>query len=182
MRIFLLCLTFLVSIPGFASSTNQGERNKWYIDLGGKTVDVLGSTNSLTGIRAGAILPSNVYIGAAAFTLTKQSETTENYTYKKQESYSFVGVHVEYSYALNERFTVNPGLLAGVAMGRYEEKQGDTYGSVDNAYFNIEPSIALSVRLIQRMWLNLGVSYILVDSDMGIETGPSLNIFARYVW
>lgn len=182
MRIILLFMVVVYTILGFTNSANAGDGNKWYIDLGGKTVDVLGAANSLTGVRAGVVLPNRINIGAAAFKLTKEAESSENNTYKRQKSFGFIGMHMEYSYFLSERFVFNPGVLAGTASGRYEEQEGDVYGIIDNTYFTIEPSLALSARVIKGMWLNLGVSYFLIDSDMGIGNGPMFNIFARYMW
>ena len=180
-RVVIFCLILLVPALGFANSANESDK-KWFVDLGGKTVDVVGSEKSLTGLRVGAVLPRGINIGAEAFTLTKQTKSAENGYNRQQKSYNYFGAHIEYSYKLNERFSLIPGFSAGFGMGTYEEQDGDVYSSVEKSYASVEPSVTLSVRVIQSMWLNVGGSYFLVGDEPGFKNGASLNIFARYMW
>ena len=121
-------------------------------------------------------------MSAEAYTLNKQINSVANGNTRQQNSYNYFGAHIEYSYKLNDRFSLLPGLSAGFGMGTYEEKSGDTYSSEDKIYTSVEPSVSLSVRVIKSMWLNVGGSYFLIGDEPGFKNGASLNIFARYMW
>jgi len=181
LRIGVMFLVLLPPVSGFAESPNQLNK-RWFVDLGGKTAEIVGQDKSLTGVRAGVRLANNINVGAEAYTLTRQVTSQNSGNYRQQNSYNFFGPHIEYSYKIYNRLLLIPGVSAGFGMGTYEEKDGDVYSSVETVYTSVEPSIVLSVRVIRSMWLNAGGSYLLIGDQAGFKNGPSLNIFARYVW
>lgn len=177
----IFCLSLLAPALAVAASPYRtGE--KWFVDLGGKTADIVGLRKPLTGLRAGVSLANNINIGAEAFTLAKSVKNQSNGNYQQQISYNYFGAHVEYSYNVTHRVSLIPGVSAGLGMGTYEEKDGDVVGRSDTGYTSVEPSIMLSVRVIKSMWLNVGGSYFMTGDEAGFKDSTSLNIFARYKW
>jgi hypothetical protein len=178
----ILCLCLLVPTLVSADTGSLIGEKHWFIDLGGKTADIVGSVKSLTGVRAGIILPNSLNVGVEAFTLTKQRKSEDNQNYRKQSSYNYFGAHIEYSYVISDRLLLIPGCSAGVGTGTYEEKNADVISSTDKTYTSVEPSVSLSVRAIGPLWLVVGGSYFQVNDEPGLKSGASLNIFARYLW
>jgi hypothetical protein len=178
--LIFLCLTWPALAVADPATGNDPPRR--FIDLGGKTVNALGSLKPLTGVRAGMQLANKVNVGIAGFVLAQQQVSTRNGGYEIVTSYSFTGVYAEYVYRLSDNLELLPGLLAGVGMGKYETDDGNTLGHTKLSYFGLEPSLSLSLRVYHNMWLNLGGSYFSGAQDVGLRSGAALNIFARYKW
>jgi hypothetical protein len=181
MRLAVLAfLLFAFSQIALADPYKLSENYKWFLDLGGKTIDAAGNASSVTGIRGGVILPSGLAIGGAVFTLTKQPVEGDND--EKLNTYSFAGVHAEYVYAQNKYVAYVPSILMGIGYGEHETRDQDLVSVGSTTYYSIEPGFSVSIRMSDKLRLNVGGSYFLVDNEAGLKSGPSLNIFARYLW
>ena len=181
MRLLIVSLGLLLPAMGSAAPLTQSEY-RWFVDLGGKTAHIVGKDKPLTGVRAGMVLPVNINIALEAYAMTEQAETQGGGNYQRQNSYRFFGAHLEYPHRIFDRLSVIPGLSAGMGLGTYETKNGDTVGTEEKIYYSLEPSVTLSVKVVKSMWLNIGVSYFLVGDEPGFTNATSLNLFARYLW
>lgn len=176
MRTLILILLLIQPILAFSSTDDPLEKYRYFIDLGGKTINLYHESTSLTGVRAGLIRRHRLNLGIAVFTLSENPAVVSSRTSGDQNQYSFLGIYSEYRYALSDKLLVLPGILAGFGSSKNIQQAN----SVN--YPGLEPSLCLSVKTFSRMWLNVGGSYTFVDRNSGIKRSPLLNIFARYVW
>jgi len=170
----ILTSALLIAIPFSANSTEM------FFDLGGKSVQIAGEKTSLTGVRGGVVLPSNLKFGLAAFALNPEKQDTQaSAAQSRQHSYSFAGLHLEYPWRFTSRLHLNAALLTGVGFGEHQQSNGPLE---ETSYLSIEPGISLSAKLYDQFWLNAGASYFVVDDNQTFENGTSVGLYGRYLW
>ncbi|MDH5228948.1 MAG: hypothetical protein OEZ58_18175 [Gammaproteobacteria bacterium] len=180
-KLRLCCgLSFLLLGYGALSQANE-QPHEWFVDLGGKTLSTVNGHNGLSGAHIG----KNFGDFQAALSIYAQVTSIVPRlvnNYERINYYNYAGLYIEKPINLAPHIDVIVAGSTGLALGQYEQREGDVIGIMDTIYYSVEPQLAFSVQIFSDLFLNIGASYLLAAQTSGLVNDVNLNMYARYQW